>query len=100
MEQPTDPSYSLLSSLRYDDALLNMDWNTRANGGKPSPFMLLPYHLDRLMAAAQEHGWHLPVWTLDDLQNECAAAVRVGHHQHPVGPQKVRPEVSHRFQRR
>ena len=100
METSLDTPYSLLSSLRYDDALLNMDWNTRVNGGTPSSLMLLPYHLDRLMAAVREHGWHLPTWTLGDLEKKCHAAVRGGQDQHGAGPQKVRLEISYFFRRR
>lgn len=85
------PTYSLLSSTRYDDALLNMGWNTRVNGGQPSPFMLLPYHYDRLMAAAGEHGWQLPSnLTRQQLLQACEDAVRVARDTHREGPLKVR----------
>ena len=92
-----DSSYSLLTSLRYYDALLQMAWNTRANGGTPSRFMLLPHHFDRLMAAVRDHGWHLPSLSLRDLQTECEAAVQS---QHGAGPLKVRPELIHLSHRR
>ena len=100
MEISPEIPFSLLSSLRYDHALLSMDWNTRVNGGTPSSFMLLPYHHDRLIAAVREHGWQLPAWTLDDLEKECYAATRVGQDQHGAGPQKVCLENSSYSQRR
>ncbi|KAE9409098.1 D-aminoacid aminotransferase-like PLP-dependent enzyme [Gymnopus androsaceus JB14] len=47
--------YFLLSSTRYDETLLKFSWNDDFDG--PSPFFLLPYHFDRLIGAAEQHGW-------------------------------------------
>lgn len=49
--------FHLITTIRYDSNLLNISWNSTANYGQPSPFMLLPYHFDRLKAAATLHGW-------------------------------------------
>lgn len=85
------PAYHLLSSTRYDDALLSMDWNTRANAGQPSPYMLLPYHFDRLMAAAKDHGWQIPQQvTRTTLLEECERVVSNAHESHGKGALKLR----------
>lgn len=69
--------YQLLSSTRYDSCLLNLPWNTLANGGMPSPYLLLKYNFDRLLDAAQKHAWtNAQGWTLIDLKNVCDDAVR------------------------
>lgn len=75
MDLPTD--YQLLSSTRYDSCLINLPWNTLANEGIPSPYLLLRYHFDRLLDAAQLHAWtNAQGWTLVDLNNACDEAVR------------------------
>lgn len=86
------PVYSLLSSTRYDDALRGMGWNTRVNGGQASALMFLPYHFDRLIAAAGDHGWSTAsdTLTLAALHTACEDAVRVARETHPAGPLKVR----------
>ncbi|KAI0692943.1 aminotransferase class IV-domain-containing protein [Cytidiella melzeri] len=84
--------YSLLSSTRFDDALLNVPWNTRVNGGIPSQFMLLPYHFDRLAAAAGEHGWTTSQRRMAqaDLTAACNDAVIAAQTQHGYGPLRLR----------
>lgn len=86
-----DAQYSLLSSTRYDDALLNVAWNTRVNGGIPSRFMLLPYHFDRLAAAAEKHGWITSRQHMESnhLVVACDNAVNAARPQYGDGPLKV-----------
>ncbi|KAI0081095.1 D-aminoacid aminotransferase-like PLP-dependent enzyme [Panus rudis PR-1116 ss-1] len=67
--------YELLSSTRYDEQLLNVDWNTSVNNGTPSPFLLLPYHVDRLRDAAHQHGWSDAPLSLASLSKVCEEAI-------------------------
>jgi len=91
MTDAADVEYNLISATRYDDSLLDVAWNTRVNGGTPSRFMLLPYHFDRLAAAADEHGWIVSrrriAWA--DLAAACDDAVIAARPQHGNGPFKV-----------
>ncbi|KAI0931494.1 hypothetical protein AcW1_001117 [Taiwanofungus camphoratus] len=84
--------FQLLSSTRYDKSLLDVEWNTLANGGVQSPYLLLTYHYDRLCDAARQHGWTAQNFTIDDLRRVCDEAVRDTLHDHssPDGPLKVR----------
>ncbi|KAF8899095.1 aminotransferase class IV-domain-containing protein [Infundibulicybe gibba] len=68
-------SYELLSTTRYDDFLLSLKWNNDTDG--PSPLLLLPYHLRRLVAAAQTHAWPQAeaALTYDGLRSACHSAV-------------------------
>ncbi|KAH9486257.1 Putative aminodeoxychorismate lyase [Psilocybe cubensis] len=47
--------YQLLTSTRYDPYLTSFGWNNDKDG--PSPFFLLPLHLERLIEAADTHSW-------------------------------------------
>jgi hypothetical protein len=91
MHNADNAEYSLLSSTRYDNALLNVAWNTRVNGGIPSRFMLLPYHFDRLVAAVEEHEWvasrQRMAWV--DFATACDKAVEAARPQCGDGPFKV-----------
>jgi len=49
------PPYQLLTSTRYDLYLKSFRWNDDNEG--PLPFFLLQFHLDRLISAAEIHGW-------------------------------------------
>ena len=70
------PSFHLLSSTRYDRALLDLQWNTDANEGVKSPYLLLKYHFDRLRDALKQHGWpSASGFTRFILQSHCDAAV-------------------------
>jgi len=71
------PDYYLISSLRYDkEALLSAQWNASRNGDKQSPYMLLPYTVDRLVMAAKVHSWATPKeLTLDQLEILCDASL-------------------------
>lgn len=69
------PDFHVLSSTRYDPHLLTLAWNTAANDGQPSPFLLPKYHLDRINQAAQAHGWIVSL-AYHDLVAACEEAVR------------------------
>lgn len=90
-----DVQYSLLSTARYDDALRNVAWNTRVNGGDPSAYMLLPYHFDRLLAAAEDHGWMASRQHMQyaDLVAACNDNVQAALTQHGHGPLRVSSPV-------
>ncbi|KAI0363147.1 hypothetical protein BV20DRAFT_975993 [Pilatotrama ljubarskyi] len=68
--------FDLISSTRYEPRFRDLSWNTDANGGKPSPYLLLKYHRERLLDAAKVHDWRvptdLPVTRLEEL---CSAAI-------------------------
>ncbi|KAG6845361.1 hypothetical protein H0H87_010470 [Tephrocybe sp. NHM501043] len=67
--------YELLSSTRSDDFLANLKWNNEC--GRPSTFFLLRYHFDRLLAAADRHGWNEAKSSLnyDNFKATCQNAV-------------------------
>jgi len=69
--------YQLISSLRYDkEALLSAEWNTSRNNDKQSPYLLLSYTVDRLIAAANAHSWATPSkLTLSWLKGQCDASL-------------------------
>ena len=73
-----DPNYQLISALRYDkEALISAGWNTSRNGGKQSPYFLLQWTVDRLIAAANVHSWAIPTGlTLGWLESRCDASLK------------------------
>lgn len=73
-----DLNYQLISSLRYDkEALSSAEWNTSRNGDKQSPYLLLPYTVDRLITASKVHSWIPPAeLTLDWLETRCDASLK------------------------
>ena len=82
----TTMDFDLLSSCRFDPALRKADWNSAVNSGSPSPYLLLPYVVERFIRAAQLHKWSIPKeLTLNQLQYLCDEAVQVDFDQ----PQKV-----------
>jgi hypothetical protein len=78
------PSFQLTSAVRYDPL-------------QPSPFLLLPYHFDRLKAAAALHGWQDTFtsisWSL--FQSTCHRAVQEYNGPAKGGPLKVRSSAFH-----
>jgi len=52
----SSPDFELVTSLRYDPALIQYDWNSSPETS-PSPLFLLPYHLDRFRDAAEHFEW-------------------------------------------
>ncbi|KAI0660606.1 aminotransferase [Cubamyces menziesii] len=70
------PSFDLISTTRYEPCLRDCSWNTAANGGSPSPYMLLRYHYERLLDALKIHDWPMPQeFSLSRLEEECNAGV-------------------------
>lgn len=85
--------YQLVSTVRHDSLCLNLPWNSAANNGQPSPFMLLPYHFDRLRSAGAIHGWQDAVASIswDIFQSTCQHAIQAYDGPAKGGPLKVRP---------
>ena len=54
MVQVTHPQTSLFTSLRWDPRLVHAEFNTKLNGGSPSEFLMLRYHVDRLRSATRD----------------------------------------------
>src|SRR6266540_2383087 len=69
------PEYQLLSSTRYDPHLKSYKWNDDQEG--PIEFFLLPFHFERLVSAAQIHGWTNAESALGNsaLKSACIKAV-------------------------
>lgn len=67
--------YELLSSTRFDRLLSTLKWNNDQMG--PCLFLLLQYHLDRLIDAAEQHGWSQirGSLTFDTLKSTCFNAL-------------------------
>ncbi|EDR15200.1 uncharacterized protein LACBIDRAFT_243106 [Laccaria bicolor S238N-H82] len=57
MASSENEDFELLTTTRYDPYLKSLEWNADDDG--PSPFLLLPYHRDRLSVAADEHKWEI-----------------------------------------
>ncbi|KAI0053385.1 hypothetical protein FA95DRAFT_737893 [Auriscalpium vulgare] len=92
---PDVASFSLISAIRYDPALRALAWNTAANAGIPSPFMLLRFHHDRLLAAARVHAWGpASALTWDAFHSACERAVAEYTGPARDGPLKLRPELA------
>ncbi|TBU54922.1 aminotransferase [Dichomitus squalens] len=75
-------NFDLVSTTRRDPQLLRVEWNTAANSGATSPYLLLAYHHDRLRDAAEHHNWSVPQdFSVSKLEDLCGAALtnaRVG----------------------
>ena len=77
--------FELTTSLRYDPELLTVPGNT-----PPSPFLLLPYHLDRLVQAASHFEWPAAVNALsgdgaaDFLRGVCEGCIDRNDAQRPL----------------
>ena len=66
--------YSLLSTTRFDPFLTTLAFNNDPSG-RPSPFFLLSYHIDRLLDAASKHAWQHSL-TYHDLKAKCEEAAQ------------------------
>ena len=88
--------YQLISSLRYDrEALLSARWNTSRNGDRQSPYLLLPYTVDRFTAATEVHSWATPSeFNLHWLERRCDASLK---DKDPYQPHKVLGKSIARF---
>ncbi|KAI0778721.1 aminotransferase [Trametes elegans] len=71
------PGFELISTTKYDPQLRDITWNTDANAGTPSPYLLLRYHHRRLLDAAEVHGWPLsPDFSTVRLKELCGEAAQ------------------------
>lgn len=72
----TTPDYNLFTSFRYDPKLLTAAFNTEVNGTE-LPYLLFPYHVERLARAAEAFGWDRAVQTMsesgveEELRQKC-----------------------------
>ncbi|KAH9968813.1 aminotransferase [Russula dissimulans] len=81
--------FQLVSTIACDPHNLNLSWNSAANHGHPSPFILLPYHFDRLRSAAALHGWQDAIsWA--SFQATCQHAIQQYDGPGKGGPFKLR----------
>ncbi|KAH9858339.1 aminotransferase [Lenzites betulinus] len=70
------PDFDLISTTRYAPCLRDTAWNTDANTGTPSPYLLLVYHRDRLLDAAKAHNWSCSTnLSLEHLESLCDQAI-------------------------
>ncbi|KAG2120595.1 aminotransferase [Suillus discolor] len=82
-------SYALLASTRYDPLLMSCVWNNDIDG--PSPYLLLHYQADRLIASAAldektfRHGT-----TLSNVKALCDKVVREHNDSRGETPLKIR----------
>ena len=80
MEEGGRPDYDLFTSLRYDSKLLTADFNNDVNA-TPLPYLLFPYHLQRLVDSSRKFAWPEAIKTItapsaaDDLRKKCDQAI-------------------------
>jgi hypothetical protein len=88
----------LVTCIRYDPVLLEEHgWHsTKSGGDSKSSYLLLPFHVQRLRAAAEAFGWSdaIDLLSRDDaqqwFQNQCESALaRAGAIPHPLGDQSA-----------
>jgi len=81
-------SFQLTSAIRYDP----IHSPTLVLNHGQSPFLLLPYHFDRIRAAAALHGWQdtSPSLSWSSFQSTCNHAVQEYNGPGKGGPLKVR----------
>jgi branched-subunit amino acid aminotransferase/4-amino-4-deoxychorismate lyase len=82
-------SFSLISTTKYDDFLATLGWNC-------SHYFLLEYHHNRIVDAADKHGWKdaKQALTLEALQAECHKVVTEYHGSHPDSAQTLKVYIS------
>ena len=97
----------LVTCIRYDPVLLeDHDWHsTKSGGDAKSSYLLLPFHVQRLRAAAEAFGWSdaIDLLSRDDaqqwFQNQCESALtRAGAIPHPPGDKSACKVSSSRIQ--
>ena len=94
------PDYQLFTSLRYDPVLRNAAFNTAVNRGEESPFLLFPYHYDRLTKAARVFGWPSAIKAMSEpdaeekLRRKCEEAVTNYPHNDKENGLRVRVPFS------
>jgi len=87
----SENSYDLITATRFDCLLSTFAWNNGQDG--PSDFLLLQYHLDRLVHAAELHGWHKAKSSLtyDRLKSVCQTTLTdYDNQEHASTAMKVR----------
>jgi hypothetical protein len=91
-QEPVVMSYKLLSSSRWDPYLLSLKWNCTPDNTQPSPFLLLHFHVDRLIDAAEQHGWPAAKSSvsLDALRDSCTLAVEQAHSEASEPPRSLK----------
>jgi 4-amino-4-deoxychorismate lyase len=67
------PDFELFTSLRYDPRLLTAPWNYWPVNPPAQVFLLLHYHLDRLVEAARRFEWPAALKTLSHNQDKALA---------------------------
>jgi hypothetical protein len=62
-----EPTFDLFTSLRYDPILIESQENARVDGSGEdwSPFYMLSYHRDRILAAATHFEWDAVIQKLE-----------------------------------
>ena len=62
---PISNAFQIISTIRYDPLLIYSEENTRVNAAInntlakiPTPFYMLSYHRDRMLASAKAFGWN------------------------------------------
>lgn len=62
---PISNAFDIISTIRYDPLLIHSEENTRVNAtinstlaSVPTPFYMLSYHRDRMLASAKAFGWN------------------------------------------
>lgn len=79
-----ESSYELITATRFDPLLSTLSWNNDQDG--PSCFLLLQYHLDRLLRAVDLHGWDnaKSSLTYDRLKSVCQTTLTTHDNQEVV----------------
>ena len=62
---PISNAFDIISTIRYDPLLIHSEENTRVNATidspsakVPTPYYMLSYHQDRMLASAKAFGWN------------------------------------------
>ncbi|KIJ66197.1 hypothetical protein HYDPIDRAFT_86271 [Hydnomerulius pinastri MD-312] len=83
-------SFDLLSATRFDPFLETLEWNNDPDG-KPSPYLLLSYQLDRLVLGAQRSRWEVSeLPTYAKLKATCDEVVQEANGADKKTPLKIR----------
>lgn len=86
----SEHTFELITASRHDPVLLDAQWNTDANGGQPSAFMLLRLHHSRFLDAVAIHSWSDVSLAWEHFERECTRAVESYDGPGKGGPLKAR----------
>lgn len=86
----SEQTFELITATRYDLVLLDAQWNTDANAGQPSAFMLLRLHHSRFLDAVAIHSWSDVSLAWEHFERECTRAVDSYDGPGKGGPLKAR----------